>query len=329
LVQGRFRNGQWREFLIEAGIAIEVSLPKTSLICRRAMATFVSQIGDELDARIVNVASVRQISPFRYPGGKTWLVPTITKRLRHLSHKISTLVDPFAGGASVPLGVLNEGLVDQIVLGERDPEVSAVWQCALGFSAQELSNRIKSFAITRESVIRELARPAENIVDRAFHTLLKNRTFRGGIMAPGASLMKGGENGRGVASRWYPETLINRIQILETLRTSIDFIEGDAFPLIRNYLHREDVVFFIDPPYTAGVGKRAGRRLYSYNELDHHALFCLLKEARGLVLMTYDDCAEVEALAHSHGFSFERIPMKNTHHEKKFELLISNFGSTL
>ena len=28
--------------------------------------------------RVVNVASVKQRSPFRYPGGKTWLVPEVT-----------------------------------------------------------------------------------------------------------------------------------------------------------------------------------------------------------------------------------------------------------
>ena len=33
--------------------------------------------------------------------------------------------------------------------------------------------------------------------------------------------------------------------------------------------------------------------------------------------MTYDDCHEVVALANRHGFQIERVPMKNTHHEKK------------
>jgi DNA adenine methylase len=40
--------------------------------------------------------------------------------------------------------------------------------------------------------------------------------------------------------------------------------------------------------------------------------------------MTYDDCHEVVAMANSHGFQIERVPMKNTHHVKKYELLISN-----
>jgi DNA adenine methylase len=280
------------------------------------------------DAGIVNVASVRQISPFRYPGGKTWLVPTVSNWLRRRTTPKSTLVDPFAGGASVPLGVLSEGLVDQVVLGERDPDVSAVWQCALGFSGLELCRRINEFEISRDAVVDELARPPGTIVDRAFQTILKNRTFRGGILAPGAGLIKIGENGKGIASRWYPETLVKRLETIGTLRSNIDFIEGDAFPLIERYIDRRDVVFFIDPPYTAGNGKRAGRRLYRYNELDHGALFDLLGSAKGLVLMTYDDCKEVEAMAYSHSFLVERIPMKNTHHEKKFELLISNSGAT-
>jgi len=183
--------------------------------------------------------------------------------------------------------------------------------------------------MSRENVVRELSRNPKSRTDHAFHVLLKNRTFRGGILAPGASLMNVGENGHGVASRWYPETLVRRLRALGSLRPAIDFVEGDAFTLICQYIHRNDVVFFIDPPYTAGKGKRAGRRLYKHSELDHAALFDLLVRAAGLVLMTYDDCPEVVEMATSHGFHIERVPMKNTHHVKKFELLISNCGRSV
>jgi DNA adenine methylase len=136
--------------------------------------------------------------------------------------------------------------------------------------------------------------------------------------------MKVGENGRGVASRWYPETLVKRLRALDSLRSAIEFVEGDAFALINRHLDRREVVFFIDPPYTAGNGKRAGRRLYRHSDLDHPALFELLGHAAGQVLMTYDDCPEVIEMAENHGFQIERVAMKNTHHEKKYELLISN-----
>lgn len=267
---------------------------------------------------------MRQVSPFRYPGGKTWLVPTITAWLRRRSELPNTLVDPFAGGGSVPLGVLGEGLVDRIVLGELDPDVSAVWKCVFSPQQDRLIRRIITFSMSRENVIRELSRRPRSEVDHAFQVLLKNRTFRGGILAPGASLMNVGENGHGVASRWYPETLVKRLKALDSLRPAINFIEGDAFALINHYLNYKGVAFFIDPPYTAGNGKRAGRRLYKHNEINHTALFELLSRAAGLLLMTYDDCPEVVEMAQCHGFQIERIPMKNTHHEKKYELLISN-----
>jgi DNA adenine methylase len=233
-------------------------------------------------------------------------------------------VDPFAGGGSVPLGVLAQGLVDRVVLGEIDRDVAAVWQCVFSSQNEELCQRIGEFQISRQNVILELGTEQLSSVDRAFQTILKNRTYRGGILAPGASLMKDGENGRGVASRWYPATLVRRLRLLRALALMIEFYEIDAFELIRRYIAREDVAYFIDPPYTAGNGKRAGARLYAHSELDHEALFLLLSEARGLVLMTYDDCPEVIELANRNGFLIERVPMKNTHHEVKCELLISN-----
>ncbi|HAY18799.1 MAG TPA: DNA methyltransferase, partial [Rikenellaceae bacterium] len=44
--------------------------------------------------KVVNVSSVPQRSPFRYPGGKTWLVPTSRKWFSHCSG-CDTLIEPF------------------------------------------------------------------------------------------------------------------------------------------------------------------------------------------------------------------------------------------
>src|SRR5438552_126943 len=51
----------------------------------------------------VNVASVPQRSPFRYPGGKTWLVPYIREWLHSKRQRPSRLIEPFAGGAIISL----------------------------------------------------------------------------------------------------------------------------------------------------------------------------------------------------------------------------------
>jgi len=49
---------------------------------------------------VVNVATVPQRSPLRYPGGKTWLIPHIRHWLKSTRSEI--LIEPFAGGQSSP-----------------------------------------------------------------------------------------------------------------------------------------------------------------------------------------------------------------------------------
>ena len=69
------------------------------------------------------------------------------------------------------------------------------------------------------------------------------------------------------------------------VRDRIRVIEGDGLSVIRTNAHREDVVFFIDPPYTAG-GKRAGSRLYTHSVLDHEELFRIVSTICGDFLIT-------------------------------------------
>lgn len=152
----------------------------------------------------VNVASVPQRSPFRYPGGKTWFVPTFRRWMASLAQKPRILVEPFAGGGIISLTALFEDWVERVVMVELDEDVAAVWQTIVGGEAEWLAERILSFQLSRETLIAELSRPPASLRERAFHTILRNRTLHGGILADGASFLKHGENGKGIASRWYP-----------------------------------------------------------------------------------------------------------------------------
>ena len=140
-------------------------------------------------------------------------------------------------------------------------------------------------------------------------------------MAPGAGLIKYGEQGKGINSRWYPQTLARRIYNIGKISDRISFIHGDGVAVIHKYVEQPNVVFFIDPPYTA-AGKMAGTRLYTHNGLDHEELFSLVKTVRGDFLMTYDNAAGVRSMAKQHGFEMAEIAMKNTHNAKMNELLI-------
>ena len=82
-----------------------------------------------------------------------------------------------------------------------------------------------------------------------------------------------------------------------------------------------DAVFFIDPPYTAG-GKKAGKRLYKYCDLDHELLFDHCCELKGDFIMTYDNADEVKDMASRRGLAAKPIPMRNTHHAEMTELVV-------
>jgi len=269
----------------------------------------------------VNVASIPQRSPFRYPGGKTWLVPQVRAWLGSLARRPRRLIEPFAGGGIVGLTAAFEALADGVVLVELDEDVAAVWQTILNGDAQWLAERIVRFELTAESARRELARRRTSTRQRAFRTLLKNRVHHGGIMARGSRMIRRGEAGKGVASRWYPETLKRRILRIDEIREKIEFVEADGMKMIQQRAGDADCAFFIDPPYTAS-GKKAGRRLYAHFELDHARLFELAAALRGDFLMTYDNSPGVLELARRHGFDCEPVAMKNAHHAELTELLI-------
>ncbi len=272
-------------------------------------------------ARPVNVASVPQRSLFRYPGGKTWLVPLFRRWMASFPSKPSLLIEPFAGGGIIGLTAAFEALADKVLLVELDERVAAVWITTLNGDAGWLANTILNFDLNPDSALRLLNSKPSSTRDLALQTIVRNRTAHGGILADGAGVIKVGENGKGILSRWYPKTLSTRINLISHIADRIEFIQGDAFSVLEDKKELASAAFFVDPPYTAG-GKNAGSRLYTHSVIDHDQLFCSCSELKGDFLMTYDNSDEVCSLAKNYGFDTRPVSMKNTHHAEMKELLI-------
>ena len=269
----------------------------------------------------VNVASVPQRSPLRYPGGKTWLIPHLRAWLAPMHPRPRTLIEPFCGGGIVALTAVCEDLVEQCIMAELDHDVAAFWHASLRYNAQ-LCHLVSDFEPTRESVSALADQAPRGLLEHGFRTLVLNRTRRGGILAPGAALTKSGENNKGLASRWYPDTIIHRLRNIEAHAQQINFCEADGLDLLEVIAEVPGTVAFIDPPYTAG-GKRAGRRLYSHNQIDHRRLFKILAQSPVDFLMTYDRSPEIAELIAEYGFHAVEVVMKNTHHAHISELVIT------
>ena len=97
------------------------------------------------------------------------------------------------------------------------------------------------------------------------------------------------------------------------------FDVGDFPKLLQIMGTNKNAYFFIDPPYTI-----AGKRLYTYFDIDHKKLFELTSQLKGKFMLTYDDTPEIRQLAAKFKLNYKKIPMKTTLHYEKNEIIISD-----
>lgn len=261
------------------------------------------------------------LSPFRYPGGKTGLRNKIIDWIRTLGVRPTNFIEPFAGGSSVGLAIAELNLADRITLIEIDPDVASVWKTILGGKASILAARIRAFELTEAAAHKVAEQKHDDLVSRAFRCLLLNRISRGGITAPGAGWLKRGERGRGIHSRWYPETLAKRIEAIEVIRTKIHFSEGDGLKALRDYRSSRGAVAFVDPPYVA-QGRGAGVRLYSHYDVDCGELFRVARQFSGPMVITYHRSEIVRREAAAAGIACHTVTMHTAHTVSKRQLIL-------
>ena len=253
---------------------------------------------------------VPQRSLFRYPGGKSRLTPHARRWLRR-GPPCRTLVEPFAGGASISLAAVAENLAEEAVLIEIDPDVAHVWRTALE-EPEALARAIAAFGGDHEALARLEAAENLSAPDRAVRTIALNRMRFNGIMARRA--------GTGALRRWYRDTLVARLQAISDLTGRIRLIEGDGVWAIRRYGAVAGVRLFVDPPY-----ERTGSTppLYVRTEVDHQAVFAGLRDTGTDFLMTYGDTSTVRRLVREHGFSATTIQLSDGARRTEDELVIT------
>lgn len=275
-----------------------------------------------MSTQVYNVSQVPHYSPLRYPGGKSWLIPYIRRWLESIPRsQRREFYEPFCGGASVGLAVAGERLADHVTLVELDPDVAALWDVLINDpdGAPDLARIVASLDLTPELITAIAASPPASLTQqqRALRVLVLNRTGYNGRLDPG----KGGQTSDHTC-RWYGGTFYRRLMAIGAIRHRLSFIQGNGLALLRLHNFNGQAATYIDPPYTAAAGS-PGRRLYTYNVLDHASLFALASDLAHPVLMSYDDMPEVRALATRYGFAVASVPMRSGKNKIKQELLIS------
>jgi DNA adenine methylase len=235
------------------------------------------------------------LSPLRYPGAKRRLAPFISELLRVNDCRPALLIEPFAGGASVALQLLNDRVVDSIGIADRDPLIASFWKTAF-FETEWLVEAVKTVSVSVTEWQRRHDSPHRGSVrDQALTCLFLNRTSFSGLLAPGA----GPIGGKKQLSRWkigcrFPrQRLAHRLRQVGALRDDVAFVWnlswGATLSRVANMNRRRRLarpaLFYLDPPFFEKAD-----RLYRFyfNDSDHERLRDAVMGLRQEWVLSYD-----------------------------------------
>lgn len=243
---------------------------------------------------------MQSFSPLRYPGGKARVTNFIRLLFQANGLVDGEYVEPYAGGASVALGLLYGGFVSRVHINDADPAIYHFWDAVLN-ETDILCQRIADAVLDVPEWKRQRAvyrDPQSAPLDVAFATFYLNRTNRSGVIVDGGVI--GGLNQAGawkIDARFTRSELIRRIERIARSRSSIEISNLDAIRLLGSLNERLDgpkALIYLDPPYYE-KGRELYRDYYRTHE-DHQKLADEVGKLKVPWVVSYDDAPQVREL---------------------------------
>lgn len=211
--------------------------------------------------------------------------------------KADVFVDVFVGGASVALDVAKRHSETHLILNDKDAGIADLWRVVVGPSVgrEALKRRVRETVPTvalRDEMKARFGSPAAP-VERAFETLLINRTSYSGNLTGGPL---GGRHQKGktmIGSRWNPVRICREIDKAHALLAGrAEILSEDASDLLGRLVGQDGTVSYSDPPYLV-----QGNGLYRVGmTTEDHARLALRLRSLSNWVLSYDDAPEVAAL---------------------------------
>jgi len=266
-------------------------------------------------------------SPLRYPGSKAAFAPLFFE-ITQGNHKSSeTIVEPFAGSASISFYALENNICENAILVERDPLIYSFWKAVFDHT-KRLIQKIDEVEVDlnswlKYSELRLCQSPdPKQIIDLGFAGLFFNRTNFSGII--GSTPIGGMEQKSNykINCRFNKKDIIASIKEIALFKDRVEVIFGNATDIINKFTQQKrELFFFVDPPYY-----KQGPKLYrySYTVADHLNLSVILRNLKHPYFLTYDKHHIIEYLYRDQNIK----PFSNRYSTKipkmGNELLISN-----
>lgn len=230
----------------------------------------------------------------RYHGGKWTLAPWV---LAHFpAHKV--YVEPYGGAASV---LLRKPRVYAEIYNDMDGDVVNVFRVLRDVKmAADLQAALRLTPFAREEFLGSYE-VADCPVERARRTIL--RAFAGFGSAAYNSDYKTGFRRKsfrsGTSPAWDWKNYPDAVQGFTDRLQGVTIENAPALEVILA-VDREDVLFYVDPPYVDATRQKraAGAKVYRHemSDDDHRALADILHAVKGMVVLSGYRCALYDEL---------------------------------
>lgn len=266
-------------------------------------------------------------SPLRYPGSKYKFCHFFLTILQNNNICPELFIEPFAGGSSVSLFLLQNNFVQNIALIEKDPLVASFWKTVF-FDTEWFIREIEKLEVTLDKWNYFRQYSPKTVRAKAIKCLFQNRTSFSGILKAGPIGGQKQISKYKIDCRFNKNELINRIKTLSAYKERVLFIEEGDYELIleaNKKLFPSNTLIYFDPPY---VNKAKDLYNFYFQREDHIRLKDFIKKLEYNWLLSYDYEPPINQLyqefSQSGFFDITYTTTSNIHRPKKKEFVASN-----
>jgi DNA adenine methylase len=247
--------------------------------------------------------SKQLLSPLRYPGSKRRLVSYIEQAINLNGFKPSLYIEPFVGGGSVALQLLQDELVDEVVLMDADPWVASFWKTVF-YDTDWLIEKISTADVTLANWNKIKQSKPKNKYEQSWACFFLNRTSFSGILESKVGPL-GGKTQASIYKidcRFTRSTLIDRVQKISKYKDRIRGIWWTSWEKGIARIRKEQkekklttdkLFFYFDPPF---FEQADSLYRYYFTSKDHIKLRDALLVLKDKWILSYDSADQVETL---------------------------------
>ena len=251
---------------------------------------------------------------FRYPGGKAKFKDEILKAIKDTCEGCLEYREPFFGGGSVGLMVIEEnnpGLAatglpkfpfETFWINDKDIGVYSLWRAVVEFpdrlreQIKKYVPKVDDFEAFKDFFLNGNPDPQtpEEIVDVGFKKLAIHQISYSGLGVKSGGPLGGKEQKSKykIDCRWSPNYMEKKLKNVHEQFKGITRVTNSDFSAMIEDVSVKAFIY-LDPPYYVKGGE-----LYhhSFGEADHIRMAEMLKNTKHSWVLSYDDCPEVREL---------------------------------